>query len=70
MSMTLIGTGLIAIGIMVYLLLQNNPATTTQDFSVVPAEVDFAAPDLPLEDLEGNPVSLDDYLGQVVLVNL
>ena len=70
MSMTLIGTGLIAIGIMVYLLLQNNPATTTQDFSVVPAEVDFADPDLPLEDLEGNPVSLDDYLGQVVLVNL
>lgn len=71
MAMTLIGAGLIAIGIMTYLLLQNNPAITTQqDFSVVPAEVNFAAPELPLEDLEGNPVSLDDYLGQVVLVNL
>ncbi len=70
MSMTLIGAGLIALGIMVYLLLQNTPSTTTQDFSVVPAEVDFVAPELPLEDLEGNPVSLDDYLGQVVLVNL
>lgn len=70
MSMILIGSGLIALGIMVYLLLQNNLPAPTQDFSVVPAEVNFAAPDLPLEDLDGNPVSLDDYLGRVVLVNL
>jgi cytochrome c biogenesis protein CcmG/thiol:disulfide interchange protein DsbE len=33
-------------------------------------KVDFAAPQLPLEDLTGSPVSLEDYKGSVVLVNL
>lgn len=37
--------------------------------SVIPGEVDFAAPVLNLADLEGNPVSLTDYSGQVVLLN-
>jgi thiol-disulfide isomerase/thioredoxin len=37
--------------------------------SVVPNQVDFAAPELSLTDLEGNPVALADHLGQVVLVN-
>lgn len=37
--------------------------------SVIPGEVDFAAPELNLTDLDGNPVSLADYRGQVVLLN-
>ena len=65
----MIGTGLIAIGIMFFLLLNNNTASV-QDFSTVPAQVDFPAPELPLEDLAGNRVSLEDYRGSVVLVNL
>ncbi len=37
--------------------------------SVVPEIVDFPAPELNLTDLDGNPVSLSDTIGQVVLVN-
>lgn len=65
----MIGAGLIAIGLMFFMLLGNQSAST-QDFSAVPAKVDYAAPDLTLVDLSGQSVSLDDYLGSVVLVNL
>lgn len=68
-AMLLIGAGLVSIGIMFFLLL-NNTAASTQDFSTVPAKVDFAAPELTLEDLSGESVSLKDYPGSVVLVNL
>ncbi len=68
-AMLLIGVGLVSIGIMFFLLL-NNTAASTQDFSTVPAKVDFAAPELTLEDLSGESVSLKDHLGNVVLVNL
>jgi peroxiredoxin len=37
--------------------------------SVIPGDVEFPAPDLNLTDLEGKPVSLGDYRGQVVMVN-
>jgi peroxiredoxin len=37
---------------------------------VVPVKVDYSAPDLSLTNLDGKPVSLADYHGQVVLVNL
>lgn len=37
--------------------------------SVVPMEVNYAAPDLILENLAGETESLTDYLGSVVLVN-
>jgi peroxiredoxin len=33
-------------------------------------EVDFTAPELALENLAGEPESLEDYLGEVVLLNL
>ena len=68
-AMLLIGTGLVSIGIM-FILLLNKPAASTQDFSAVPVKVDFAAPELTLKDLSGKSVSLKDYLGSVVLVNL
>ncbi len=72
MAMTLIGTGLVAIGIMFMLLLynKNEAAASTSDFSVVPVEVEFAAPNLNLQTLAGEPVSLSKYRGSVVLVNL
>ncbi|NTW08959.1 MAG: redoxin domain-containing protein [Anaerolineaceae bacterium] len=67
----LIGTGLIALGIMMILLLAGNSASAIEtDFSTVPVSVNFAAPELNLQNLEGKPASLDDYLGKVVLVNL
>ena len=73
MAMVLIGTGLIAIGIMFMLLLynqQNEAAASASDFSVVPIKVEFVAPNLELQTLEGESVSLSKYRGSVVLVNL
>ncbi len=40
------------------------------DFSTVPVQVNFAAPELTLTDTLGIERSLADYRGQVVLVNL
>jgi peroxiredoxin len=68
-AMLMIGVGLIAIGITLFMLL-NNAAASPDEFSTVPVKVDFAAPKLTLTDLAGKTVSLDDYLGSVVLVNL
>ena len=72
-AMMMIGVGLIAIGIMFMLILNNREKTTSassSDLSAVPAEMDFPAPELDLVTLNGTPVSLTDYRGSVVLVNL
>ena len=37
--------------------------------SAVPGTANYPAPELALTGLDGDPVSLNDYLGQVVLVN-
>jgi len=69
--MALIGGGLLVIGIAALLLL---PGTTSSETATAlgetgPAVVDFPAPDVQLHDLDGQPVSLVDYRGQVILVN-
>jgi len=68
-AMLLIGTGLIVIGIALFVLL-GSPVASSDDLLAVPVKVDFASPKLTLEDLSGKTVSLDDYLGNVLLVNL
>lgn len=60
---------MIAIGIM-FIVMFDAPAASTRDFSAVPAEADFPAPELNLAALDGEAVSLADYKGEVVLVNL
>jgi len=67
--MMMIGSGLISIGVMFFLLL-NHSSASTQDFSAIPVAVDYPSPHLALVDLDGNDVSLSDHLGSVVLVNL
>lgn len=70
-ALLLIGFGLIAIGVMFILLLDKPSASaSTQDFSTIPAKVDYPAPELTLTDLDAEAVSLVDYRGEVVLVNL
>jgi thiol-disulfide isomerase/thioredoxin len=68
-AMTLIGLGLASIGIMFFMLWETSSASS-QDFSTIPVEVNFPAPDLVLTDLNGVPVSLAEFRGKVVLVNL
>jgi thiol-disulfide isomerase/thioredoxin len=68
-ALLMIGTGLVSMGIVAYMLL-NKPSVAAQDFSTVPVQVNYPAPELTLTDLAGNTVSLNDHLGSVVLVNL
>jgi cytochrome c biogenesis protein CcmG, thiol:disulfide interchange protein DsbE len=63
-----LGLGLALIAASAYFILQDVPPRS--DLSAVPVKVDFPAPELTLTDTAGNPSSLADYRGQVILVNL
>ncbi len=67
----LVGVGLmIFIGIAVYIQAANGTDQKVEEaFLLPPIEVDQPAPALTLFDLEGNEVSLSDFVGKVVLVN-
>ena len=67
----LVGVGLmILIGTAVYIQADNGTIQKLEEaFLLPPIEVDQPAPELTLFDLEGNEVSLSDFMGQVVLVN-
>ena len=72
-----VGAGLLVLGVVAALLLARpeQAASSTyissveDDLSIVPAPVNFAAPELTLYDLDGEQASLADFEGQVVLVN-
>jgi len=71
LAMALIGGGLLIVGIVALILLPN-PGASASPIKVElnpPARVSYPAPDIQLYDIKGNPVSLTNYLGQVVLVN-
>lgn len=72
LAFIVMGIGLIAIGVaaMALITMRQSQIERTAPSSVVPAKADYPAPALTLNDLDGNPHSLSDYLGQVVLVNL
>jgi cytochrome c biogenesis protein CcmG/thiol:disulfide interchange protein DsbE len=73
----LFGLGLILIGVMVALLLikpggdqsSSSSASASSRYSVTPVEVSFPAPELSLEKLDGDLSSLEDFRGQVILIN-
>ncbi len=76
MALFLIGAGLLVLGFVGLLLLprpQTAGASSNQGAagppSSIPAPVNYPAPALELNDLDGQAVSLADYAGQVVLVN-
>ena len=65
-----IAFGLFLIGIAVVLLASpKSDSRATSQSSVVPLEVNFAAPELSLQNINGKTESLSDYRGNVVLVN-
>ncbi len=66
----MVGVSLIATGLLVSLLLVNGVPSSTSKLSAIPLEVDFAAPELDLITLSGQPVSLSNARGDLVLVNL
>lgn len=54
---------------MALVFLGNKPVSSPSEFVTPPAQVNYIAPVVQLQDFDGNPVSLTDYRGQVVLVN-
>jgi thiol-disulfide isomerase/thioredoxin len=71
LAMALIGGGMLIVGTVSLILLtftfSTSPPTGVGENA--PTKVDFPAPELQLHDITGNPVSLSEYHGQVVLVN-
>lgn len=66
------GVLLVLVGIVLFVFLQDNgkkTSTTTTDLSVVPAVVNYPAPQLTLENVNGETESLEDFSGQVLLLN-
>jgi cytochrome c biogenesis protein CcmG/thiol:disulfide interchange protein DsbE len=72
-AMMMFAGGLVAMGVM-FLLIKDNQSgdvvSSTTDISAVPLQMDYPAPELELVTLDGVPVSLADFRGSVVLVNL
>ncbi len=70
-GMVIAGVGLILLGTS-FLLSNRRAADATQptDFSAIPANTEYKAPDLLLYDLHETRHKLSDYQGAVVLVNL
>ena len=74
-GMIAVGIGIILIGIAALFMLPKDDAaadggSAQQEYSSVPAPVEYDAPELTLTNLSGAEESLADYEGQVVLVNL
>jgi len=74
LALALVGVGLLILGAAALIWLPGLTSTAAapeaDNFAqAVPVPVDFPAPSLTLNDLQGQPVSLADYLGKVVLVN-
>lgn len=69
LPLIVLGIGLILIAAAAYFLLPDISASSST-LDAIPVKVDYPAPELTLTNLEGNPASLADYRGKVVLVNL
>ncbi|MEJ5223363.1 MAG: TlpA disulfide reductase family protein [Anaerolineales bacterium] len=69
-ALAVVGAGLILISIAAaFAIPQAQAAVRENEIGVTPVEVNFAAPDVQLTDLQGNPVALSDYRGNVILYN-
>jgi thiol-disulfide isomerase/thioredoxin len=68
----ILGTALILAGVGAFFLFSglNGNANAKSPLSTIPAEVNYQAPELSLNNLRGEPVSLAALRGRVVLVNL
>lgn len=73
LGLILLGMGLVLVGLasLVYISIQNQGLFTQSDASsaAVPVQVNFPAPEVMLNDTNGNPVSLSGLRGKYVLVN-
>lgn len=68
---TLIAPGifLLGAGLITLLINEQRKALDSAAPSIPPTTNDYPGPQLELTDLQGNPVFMEDYRGQVILVN-
>jgi len=67
-----LGVGLLLIGLAAFIMLQDTDTTEASQpasRSVTPMEVNYPAPELSLQNVNGKTESLNDYRDKVVLVN-
>lgn len=65
-----IGAGLILVALAAFLSLPKAQQEIAQrEYSAIPVSVNFPSPDVQLTDLDGKPVALSDFRGQVILYN-
>lgn len=67
-----LGVGLLLIGLAAFIMLQDTETTVASQpvsRSVTPMEVNYPAPELSLQNVNGKTESLSDYRDKVVLVN-
>lgn len=77
LSLAVVGAGLILLSLAtVWMLARAEQPSGSRKSSIdgdlpsaVPISVEFPAPEIQLVDLQGKPVQLSDYRGQVVLLN-
>ena len=67
LPMLLIGTGLIIIGLVSAKIITADGFST--DYSVTPSKVNFPAPEIVLNSLQGEKVAVADYSPQIVMIN-
>lgn len=65
--LALIGIGLIILGLVAARVISGD--NISGDYTVTPSEVNFPAPVISLNDLNGNKVFISDFENQVVLIN-
>jgi peroxiredoxin len=65
--LVLIGAGLIILGLLLIKVLTKQVPVV--EYSVVPSSVNFPAPELSLNDLNGKKVNIADYRQQIVMIN-
>jgi thiol-disulfide isomerase/thioredoxin len=74
MALAIMGFGLFILGGLALVLLNRTgsakPEPEAREYPpAIPVEVNFQAPEIQLTDINGNPSSLAEYTGKVVLVN-
>ena len=71
LPLILTGAGLILIAIAAMIFIPKDAPTSKGpgELGFKPASVNYPAPALKLTDVNGNPVSLTDYHGKIILVN-
>jgi peroxiredoxin len=66
-ALVIIGVGLVVLGLLAAKVISIGGFSS--DISVVPSVVSFPAPELSLNDLKGEKVSISDYNQKIVMIN-